>query len=332
MYEQFKNELSMQLNLSELDENVIKTIWTCLDIVAYNYDFSPKATELVPYNNELPKLAKEFLVVKSIKGLSKQTLYNYKRFLFIFFFTIKKQPEQVKKRDIEMFLYWYQKERNISNRSLDKVLDCLKSFYSWMYNSEYIERDPAKPIEPIRYEKARQDYLTEEELEVVRRYCVTLKEKALIELFFATGCRVAEVANMKITDIDFKEKTVRIFGKGNKHRIGFISVRAEFAIKDYLNSRTDSNPYLFVSDRAPHDKMSTAGIQKIIRLLAEKTGIQKKITCHTFRRTVSTILLNRGMSIEIIQQILGHEQISTTMIYAQVSLQNVYSQYKKYMF
>lgn len=332
MYEQFKNELSIQLNLAEFSNEEIQRVLFCLNIVSYNYDVKPKETQLVPYNNELPKLAKEFLVVKSIKGLSKLTLYNYRRFLEIFFFQIKKQPEQVKKLDIEIFLHWYQKERGVCNRSLDKVLDCLKSFYSWMYNSEYIERDPTRTIESIKYEKPKQDYLTEEELEMVRRNCRTLKEKALVELFFATGCRVAEVANMKISDIDFREKTVKIFGKGNKHRTGFISVRAEFAIIDYLKSRADSSPYLFVSDRAPHEQMSNAGIQKIIRQLAERTGIEKKITCHTFRRTTATILSERGMSVEMIQQILGHEQISTTMIYVHLSMKNIYTQYKRYMF
>ena len=332
MYEQFKNELTTQLSLAQVNTDVINKIWTCLDIVAYNYDFNVKETQLVPYNNELPKLAQEFLVVKSIGGLSKKTLYNYKLYLEIFFFTIKKSPEQIKKLDIEIFLYKYQQERCITNRSLDKVLDCLKSFFSWLYQSEYIDRNPAASVHSIKCEKVRQDYLTEEELEVVRRNCTTLREKALIELLFSTGCRIAEIVNMKISDINFKEKTIKILGKGNKQRIGFLNVRAEFAILDYLNSRTDSSPYLFISSKQPYSQLGVDGVQKIIRLLAEKTSISKKITAHTFRRTMATILLNRGMPVEIIQQILGHEQINTTLIYAQTSLQNVQTQYKKYMY
>ena len=332
MYEQFKNEFTTQLVLSGVPKNSVQNILFCLDLTSYNYDIKPKDTQLVPYNNELPKLAKQFLVVESIKGLSDLTLYNYKRFLEIFFFNVKKQPEQVRRMDIEAFLYWYKKTRGISDRSLDKVLDCLKSFYRWMYDSEYIERDPARPIESIRYEVVPREALTEEELEIVRRCCKTLKEKAIVELLFSTGCRVAELVNMKIADIDFHEKTVKIFGKGKKHRIGFISVRAEFALKDYLNGRTDTNAFLLVSDRRPHGQMSKAGVQKIIRQLAARTKLNKNISCHTFRHTTATILLSRGMSVDVIQKVLGHEQISTTMIYAQISMKNVKAEYQKHMF
>lgn len=332
MYEQLKNEMAAQLDVADFSKSEITRILFCLDLATYNYDVKPKETQIVPYNDELPSIVKQFLVVKSIKGLSEATLYGYKKHLEIFFFTVKKQPEQVKRTDIELFLYWYKQNRKISDRSLDKVLDCLKSFYNWMYECEYIDRDPARAVESIKYSKPIQSVLTEEELEIVRRSCKTLKEKALVEFFFSTGCRVAEVVNMKISDVDFKEKTVKIFGKGKKHRIGFINVRAEFALQDYLNSRTDENEYLFVSDRKPHNQMKKPGIEKVIRNIAERANLNKKLTCHVFRRTTATLLRSRGMAVEVIQQILGHEQINTTMIYTQVSTESIKAQYKQYMF
>lgn len=332
MYEQLKNEMAVQLNMADFSQLEINRILFCLDLASYNYDVKPKETQLVPYNDELPNLAKQYLVVKAIKGLAKGTLYGYRKHLEVFFFVVKKQPEQVKRTDIEMFLYWFKQNRNVSDRSLDKVLDCLKSFFNWMYECEYIDRDPARPIESIKYSKPIQSVLTEEELEIVRRSCKTLKEKALVEFFFSTGCRVAEVVNMKISDVDFREKTVKIFGKGKKHRVGFINIRAEFALQDYLESRQDENEYLFVSDRKPHNQMTVAGIENIIRNIAARAKLNKKLTCHVFRRTTATLLRNRGMAVEVIQQILGHEQINTTMIYTQVSNENVKAQYKQYMF
>lgn len=332
MYEKLKNELTLQLNMANITDDNIRKMLQCLDIVTYNYDIKQKETQLVPYNNELPSLAKQFLVVKAIKGLSEKTLYGYKKRLEIFFFQIKKESTQIKRTDIELFLYWYKTNRNISDRSLDKVLDCLKSFFNWMYECEYIDRDPARPVESIKYTKKPQVVLDEKELEIVRRNCITLKEKALVEFFFSTGCRVSEVANLKISDINFTDKTVNIFGKGKKYRTGFLNVRAEFALLDYLHSRTDDKEYLFVSDREPHDQMTKAGIEKIIRNISERANIGKRITCHVFRRTTATLLRSRGMAIEVIQQILGHEQINTTMIYTQVPIQSVKAQYKQYMF
>lgn len=331
MYEKFKNELIVQLNLANLSHDDIRIVSQCLDIVAYNYDVKEKETQLVPYNNELPSAVKQFLVTKSIKGLSEKTLYNYKKHLELFFFQIKKDPTQVKRNDIEVYLYWYKKTRNISDRSLDKVLDCLKSFFNWMYQYEYIERDPTSSIEPIKYSKKPQTVLTEMELEIVRRSCITPKEKALVEFFFSTGCRVAEVVNMKISDVNFSDKTVSIFGKGKKYRIGFLNIRAELAILDYLHSRTDNNEYLFVSDREPHQQMSVAGIEKIIRTISSRANIGKNITCHVFRRTLATVLLDKGAEIQDIQKILGHENINVTLQYAKVSMSHVQDIYKRFI-
>lgn len=332
MYEKMKNELIMQLNMSDISSDDIRKVLQCLDIVIYNYDVKQKETQIVPYNNELPYLAKQFLVVKAIKGLSEKTLYGYQKHLENFFFQIKKDPIQVKKSDIEIYLYWYKKTRNISDRSLDKILDCLKSFYNWMYANEYVDRDPTIAIESIKYTKKPQVVLSETELEIVRRSCKTLKEKALVEFLFSTGCRIAEVARLKKSDVNFTDKTINIFGKGKKYRTGFLNVRAEFALLDYLHSRTDNNEYLFVSDREPHNQMTIAGLEKIIRNVSKRTNINKEITAHCFRRTTATLLRNRGMSVEIIQKILGHEQISTTMIYAKVPIEAVQQQYKQYMF
>ena len=334
MYDHFRNDFAGNLFGLDLPADVVNAIIEQLDIAAYNYDISRKCTEIVLYNGELPELAKKFLVTRKVEGLSDKTLYNYKKFLEIFFFMVKKAPEQVETDDITYFLYWYKRrnpEYEISDRSLDKVLDCLRSFFKWLYYRRHIGFNPAAPIRPIKYEKRMKEPLTEEELEIVRRCCITPKEKALVEVFFSTGCRVGEIVNMKLSDVNWNDRTVHIFGKGKKHRTGFLNVKSLFALKDYLESREDSNEYLFVSDRKPHDQMHTCGVQKIIRNLAKRAGLSKPLSPHIFRHTTATIMLNKGASLQDIQIVLGHEEIETTLNYAKVSTKHVQEEHRKYI-
>lgn len=334
MYTKFKDEFMSRLMSINAPVDYIKDVLQQLDIVAYNYDISTKCTEIVVYNQELPELAKKFLVTRKIEGLANGTLYNYKRFLEIFFFTVQKAPEEVTTDDITFFLYWYKRrnpDHEVSDRSMEKVLDCLRSFFKWMYYRRYIEFNPVAPIRPIKYEKKMKEPLTEDELEVVRRCCKTLKEKAIVEFFFSTGCRVGELVNLKISDVNWDERTVHLFGKNKKHRTGFLNVRSIFTLKDYLNSREDTNEWLFVSDRKPHNQMHTCGVQKIIRNIAERAGLKKPLHPHIFRHTTATIMLEKGASIQDIQKVLGHEEIETTLKYAKVNIKQVQEAHRKYI-
>jgi integrase/recombinase XerD len=306
-----------------------------LDIIAHDYDIQKRCTEVAVYDFSLPELAKNYLVTKTVEGLSESTLYNYKRLLEIFFQTTKKIPEHIRTEDITYFLYWYKKrnpDREISDRSLDKVLDTLKSFFKWSFDRDYIKRNPAAVIRPIKYEKKIQDHLTDVELEKVRRACITSKEKAIVELFFSTGCRVAEVANMKLSDINWDNRTVTVFGKGKKQRIAFLNVRSCFTLQEYIEHyRKGSSEFLFVSDRKPHGQMHNSGIEKIVNNIAVRANIEKNLTPHVFRRTVATHMLEKGASIQDIQKILGHEKIETTLRYAKVNMKQVQETHRKYV-
>ena len=334
MYSNFRDDFACNLVNLGLTNETIYEVLKQLDIASYNYDVSEKCTDVVLYNQELPEMVKKFLVTRKVEGLSDKTLYNYKRFLEIFFFTVKKSPEQVDTDDITCFLYWYKRrnpEKEVSDRSMEKVLDCLRSFFKWMYYRRYIDFNPVAPIRPIKYEKKMKEPLTEEELEVVRRCCRTVKERAIVEVFFSTGCRVGELVNLKKSDVNWQERTVHLFGKNKKHRTGFLNVKSLFALRDYLNSRDDTNEYLFVSDRKPHNQMHTCGVQKIIRNISERANLNKPLHPHIFRHTTATIMLEKGASLQDIQKILGHEEIETTLKYAKVNLKSVHDAHKKYV-
>lgn len=332
MYEQFKNQFIMLLSDSFSPEE-IGAIAMQLDIAAYDYDIKKKETSVVVYNSELPKLVKTYLVCKKLEGLSDQTLYNYGHYLQIFFFELQKAPEQVTTNDIRVFLYQYQEKKKVSNRTLDKYREYISHFYQWAYDEEYLDKNPARTIKPIKYEVKPRQALSQIELEYIRRSCVTLKEKAIIEVLYSTGCRVSELARLKKSDIDWNEKSVHLFGKGNKHRTSFINAKAEVAIKDYLATRTDENDSLFVSDRKPYNPIKKDALEKIVRNISRRAAgkVDKRVTPHVLRHTTATTAIRNGMPVEDISKLLGHSKIDTTMIYAKTSLANVQAGHKKYI-
>ena len=323
MYEQMKNDFMMSLkNNTDFTNDDIKVIISNLDFSMYNYDLIKKETEISPYGHELPYLAQTFIVSKSVEGYAKGTLYNYTKSLTNFFQTVQKSPELVTSNDIRVYLYSYQKERGISNRSLDKILSCIRAFYKWMYIEGYIERDPSLKISSIKYEKKPKTPCTQIDLEYLRRACKTKKERAILEVLYSTGCRVGELVILKKSDINWATKEVHLFGKGKKHRISFLNAKAEVALKEYLSSREDLNEYLFVSDRKPHEQMHVCGIQKIVRELSERTNSKttKNVTPHVLRHTTATVLMNAKADVTSIQKILGHENINTTMTYIHTAM------------
>lgn len=332
MYEQMKNDFMMELSTRcELSTEQLQDVLSCLDCTMYNYDVVQKETSIVPYNQELPQLAKMFIVCKSIEGYSDGTLENYKYTLTNFFYTIQKAPEQVTTNDIRVYLYKYQQERKISNRSLEKIRGSIVVFYNWMHVEGYIDKNPTVAIPKIKYEKKPKQPCTQIDLEYLRRACETLKQRAILELMYSTGCRVGELVILKKSDIDWETKEIHLFGKGKKHRISYINAKAEVAVKEYLRSRTDNNEHLFVSDRKPYNQMHVDGVQKIIRLMCERADNQmvKHVTPHVLRHTFATTLAANNADIISIQKLLGHSNISTTTTYIHNCMDNVKADHLK---
>lgn len=332
MYEQFKNQFIMLISETFSVEE-IQFISKQLDIAVYDYDITKKETSVVVYNSELPKLVKTYLVCKKLEGLSDQTLYNYGHYLKLFFFDLQKSPEQVTANDVRVFLCQYQEKKKVSNRTLDKYREYICHFYQWASNEDYIEKNPVRALKPIKYEIKPRQALNQIELEYIRKACITLKEKAIIEVLYSTGCRVSELARLKKSDIDWNDKSIHLFGKGNKHRFSFINAKAEVAIKDYLVTRTDENDSLFVSDRRPYNPIKKDALEKIVRNISRRTvgKVDKRVTPHVLRHTTATTAIRNGMPVEDISKLLGHSKIDTTMIYAKTSLANVQAGHKKYI-
>ena len=331
MYEKFRNDF--MLEIMNLPEEIVKFAIKALDHVASKYEFAQKELGLALYGEELPDIAKMYLVVKKMAGLSDGTLSNYKLMLELFFRRVRLPPERVEPNDIRMFLYEYQRERGISFRTLDKYREYIARFFAWANSEGYISKDPAKSIPAIKHEVKPRVALSQVELEYLRSACETPRETAIIETLYSTGCRVSELAGLKKSDIDWYEKSVHLYGKGRKHRTSFLNAKAEVSLIRYLDSRNDDSEFLFVSSKRPYGNLKKEGIEKIVRTIANRSACKtdKIITPHVLRHTTATTALQSGMPIEDISKLLGHEKIDTTMIYAKTSLENVRSEHKKHI-
>jgi site-specific recombinase XerD len=332
MYEKLKNQFALSLSSIYSNED-IETILRKLDIVSYNYEIKQKETSITLYNYEMPEMVKIYLVCKKVEGLADGTLYNYGKTLENFFFQVRKTPDKISPNDIRVYLYHYQETKQISNRSLDKVRQVICGFFTWSNSEGYLERNPAITIKSIKYEKKERKPMSQIELEYIRQSCKTLREKAIVEFLYSTGCRVSELCCVKKSDIDWNSKSVHLFGKGKKHRTSYINAKAEVSLLAYLNTRNDDSEYLFVSERKPHGQLKKDAIEKVIRIIAQRASeyVDKPISPHVFRHTCASTALNNGMPIEDISCLLGHENISTTMIYSKISLDNVKNNHKKYV-
>lgn len=329
LYEQMKNQFLYEIDMLGIDKKLMPVIGSVLDKVAYGYDIKAKETAMTIVESYIPMLLKTYIAVKKTEGLADGTLTNYMHVLKLFFLWTKKRPEDVTANDIRMFLYNYQTAKKISSRTLDKYREMISWFFSWAYTEEYIPRNPAKSVKAIKHEIKERQALTQIELEYLRKSCKTPRDRAMIEFFYSTGCRVSELTGVKKNDIDWKQNTVHLFGKNKKHRTSFINAKCEVALLEYLNSRKDDNEYLFVGERKPHNQMTKCAVEAAVKKIADKTKIVKHITPHVLRHTTATQAVNSGMPIENVSKLLGHSSVNTTMIYAKVSQTAVHSHHTR---
>lgn len=300
-----------------------------IEEVLSKYEIKPIDKQIIISNNDLLKLASMFAVSKKMQGLSEKSISLYIMILKNFINTVNKELDKITATDIRLYLYNYQESHKISNRTLDMRRVVISSFFSWLTQEEYITKNPALRVNPIKHERKHKQAMTQMDLEIIRNSCKTPKELAIIEMLFSTGCRVSELVNLNIKDVNFQTKEVVLFGKGNKHRLSFLNAKAEVSLKEYLNLRKDDNTALFVSDRKPYDRIKKSGIEAIVRRIVERSpDISTHVTPHIFRHTTATVALNRGMEVTEVSKLLGHAKIETTMEYITSSTENIKNKHK----
>lgn len=325
MLEQVVSKILQGMIGKELDE--LKSVLYC---VLSGYDIKEKSTELQEVDESWREELGIFLVRKRVEGRSEGTVSLYNQHLTRMLQYINKPVKDITEADLFMYISMYKKQRSVSSGYLDNIRLVFSSFFGWLNNKGYINRNPAAGLDPIKAEKRIKKPLSDTELEILRRKCRLERDIALIEFLYSTGVRVSELIALNRQDIDFNSMDAVVYGKGAKERETFLTAASCMHLREYLNSRTDNNEALFVSLKAPHERLTVSGVEEILRRLGRITGIEK-VHPHRFRRTMATNILNKGMPIEEVKEILGHVKLDTTMIYCQVNKENVKHHHRKYM-
>lgn len=330
MREQFVNGFMTKME-GNLSQEEMQTVYKELVMYVQNFDIQKRTTEVAKYTGYLPECYKTYFVCRKIEGISLNTLALYNLYLDDFFRSLSKDVKEITANDIRVYLYTVQKERQISNRTLDGRRAAIHAFFEWMTNEGYIDKNPCRSVSKIKYERNERKPLSGMEMEMIRGACRDTRDKALIEFFYSTGCRVTELVRMDKDDVDLEKREAQLFGKGNKHRKSYLNARTVFYLKEYIKGRDDSCEALFVTKRRPHVRMKKEAVEKAIREIGKESGIGRRLYPHLIRHTTATDALERGMPITEIQKILGHENIATTMIYAEVAQENVKADHRKYI-
>lgn len=294
------------------------------------YDIISKETDdttRVRKNNEL---LQAFISAKKIEGCSDKTLHYYQSSIEHLFAAIQKLINEITTNDIRCYLAEYQERRKLSKVTIDNLRRIFSSFFSWLEDEDYIAKSPVRRIHKVRTDSLVKEVLSDENLEVLRDNCGEIRDLAMIDLLASTGMRVGELVKMNREDIDFQERQCVVFGKGNKEREVYFNARTKIHLKSYLESRSDSNPALFVSLSKPHSRLTISGVEVRLRNLGRKLNITK-VHPHKFRRTLATMAIDKGMPIEQVQKLLGHVKIDTTLHYAMVNQTNVKLAHRKYI-
>lgn len=292
-----------------------------------NYDVTEKKQQ---ENNSEQNYEELFLSAKRIEGCSEKSLKYYKATIEMMIATVGKSIKHIETDDIRRYLNEYQENKKSSKVTIDNIRRILSSFFSWLEDEDYILKSPIRRIHKVKTGMNIKETYSDEELELMRDNCIESRDLAMIDMLASTGMRVGEMVLLNRTDIDFNERECIVFGKGNKERVVYFDARTKIHLQNYLNSRADDNPALFVSLKAPHERLKIGGIETRLREFGKQLGLHK-VHPHKFRRTLATMAIDKGMPIEQLQQLLGHRKIDTTLQYAMVKQSNVKIAHRKYI-
>ncbi len=271
-----------------------------------------------------------FLAAKRVEGCSEKTIRYYESTLRNVLEAIGKDVLQITTDDLRLYLDSYQTNRAAGKTTIDNIRRILSSFFAWLEDEDYIMKSPVRRIHKVKTCKTVKETYSDEALEIMRDHCESIRDLALIDLLASTGMRVGELVLLNRDDIDFTNRECVVLGKGNKQRKVYFDARAKIHLQNYLNSRTDENPALFVSLQQPHNPLQIRGIEIRLHELGEKLNLSR-VHPHKFRRTLATMAIDKGMPIEQVQQLLGHQSVDTTLQYAMVNQANVKQSHKKYI-
>ena len=293
-----------------------------------NVEVSRKNSEIEELSNN--DLLDSFISAKLIEGCSTNTIKYYESTLKKMLSYIDKRVDEITTDDLRRYLTYYKDSGDLSKTTVDNVRRIFSSFFAWLENEDYILKNPVKRIHRVKTPRLVKETLSDEDLEKLCNGCDNVRDLAILELLISTGMRVGELVKLNIDDVNFHERECVVFGKGESERIVYFDARCKLHLLQYLSTREDDNPALFVSLNRPYDRLGISGVELRLKELGEKSDISN-VHPHKFRRTLATNAIDKGMPIEQVQKLLGHMQIDTTMQYAMVNQSNVKIAHRKFI-
>lgn len=308
--------------------DTVNTIMQKIICILGDYEVSKRCTELVEYDDTNTRILKTYCANLIVEGKSKHTIYRYKRLLDRFLEEIWKPVTEISVYDVRYFLAC-EKERGLSERTLENERSYISSFFSWCSTEEIIPKNPCATLKPFKVPEKELKAFSPVDMDALRHSCVNLKERAIVEMLVSSGVRVTELSNMNVSDVDFDSMTVKVrHGKGGKDRTTYISEVAKLHIQRYLFNRAEDGEALFYNK--DHERLQSGGIRRIVDVLGKRAGVDH-VHPHRFRRTLATSLAAKGMPIQEIQSLLGHSNINTTMRYICMDDRQVRASYQKHI-
>ena len=327
MIDNLINEIE-QAMLNILDNEQIRQLRKVLEYTFRNVCVTEKNT----VNNEScnQTLIENFVAAKKVEGCSEKSINYYKSTIDNALVKINKEVVHITTDDLRNYLNEYQASSGASKVTVDNIRRILSSFFSWLEEENYIVKSPVRRIHKVKVGKTVKETYTDEALEQMRDHCSSSRDLALIDLLASTGMRVGELVRLNRNDIDYQNRECIVTGKGDKQRKVYFDARTKIHLQKYVNSRTDTNEALFVSLLAPYDRLQISGVEIRLRQLGRELNIPK-VHPHKFRRTLATMAIDKGMPIEQVQHLLGHQSLDTTLQYAMVNQNNVKLSHHKFI-
>ena len=318
-------EIEQQM-LKVLDNGQMEMLHRTLEACLSGYEIECTAKK----SEDTTDYVRLFIAAKRIEGCSEKSLTYYKSTIEKLLEVLGKGTKHITTDDLRSYLADYQKRNKSSKVTIDNIRRILSSFFGWLEDEDYIVKSPVRRIHKVKASKTVKETYTDEELEVMRDSCREIRDLAMIDMLASTGMRVGEMVRLNRADINFAERECVVLGKGDKERIVYFDARTKLHLQNYLAGREDDCPALFVSLNTPHKRMQVGGVEQRLRQIGKHLGIEK-VHPHKFRRTLATMAIDKGMPIEQLQQLLGHQRIDTTLQYAMVKQSNVKIAHRKYI-
>ncbi len=325
MKEEFVSEVIAKM-LRVLNNGQLKLLEQSMKEILAEYEILPAAQA----DKQAVDYVELFLAAKRVEGRSEKTLAYYKNTIEKMLDGTGKSVSHITTDDLRDYLANYQGKKSSSKVTIDNIRRILSTFFGWLEDEDYIVKSPVRRIHKVKTGKVIKDTYSDEDLEEMRDNCEEIRDTAIIDMLASTGMRIGEMVLLNRCDINFDERECVVLGKGDKERIVYFDARSKLHLKQYLDTRSDDNEALFVSLKVPYQRLTIGGIESRLRELGNRMGIPK-VHPHKFRRTLATMAIDKGMPIEQLQHLLGHQRIDTTLQYAMVKQSNVKNAHRKYI-